>query len=372
MLVLIVAAETVSFVTLWVRGGRLPTWSALHTERQEILERTRPGPTGPGPGAGSQRYAIHPFVGYVADPTVVPTTHALGFDGSTDPVQTRGSDTTIVAILGAEAAATFVRVGMPSVRKRCASEHVEGLVVVNLAREGYKQPQPLMALSYILALGGAFDVVVNIDGWEDITSHATRNAAKGVHPAFPRDWYLLTSQVPDRQLRRLLGRRAYLASQTAALATDMANSPLRYSMTATLLWNLRQAGLAHHLAETVGSIRDHRTRAGEHVPYRTRGPRVELAGRQVDELLIDLWARGSMLIDGLCRQNKTRYMHFLEPRLNEGAEATCERLREAGQQLVEEGVDFADLSGHPAGDPFDLVVDRVADAIIALRRPRSK
>jgi len=374
LMALAVLAEASSFAVLWVRAGRLPTWSVLHARRQALVDGTSPGAAvgAPGAAAGPTARAIHPFVGYVADPTFAPATHELGFDGPVDPVQTRGHDRIIVGVLGSAAAAAFVRNGIPLVARRVEAGRNKELVVVNLTREGYKQPQQLMALSYVLALGGAFDVVVNIDGMEDVTSHATGNATKGVHPAFPQDWYLLTSQAPDRQLRRLLGRRSYLESRMAALATSHSSFPLRYSMTAALVRDLRQKRLARHMAESTKSIRNHQIRTEERVPYRTRGPQLDSEAGEAIDLLVELWARGSILLDGLCRENDIRYLHFLEPRRTRDAEEAYERLRAAAPQLTASGVDFTDLSGEAAGETLAPAVDRVAEALGEVARARSK
>ena len=44
------------------------------------------------------------------------------------------------------------------------------IVLLNTAVGGYKQPQPLMVVSYLLALGAHFDAVINIDGFNDVDS----------------------------------------------------------------------------------------------------------------------------------------------------------------------------------------------------------
>ena len=44
--------------------------------------------------------------------------------------------------------------------------------VVSFALGGYKQPQQLMVLAYYLSLGQPLDVVVNVDGFNEILSDA--------------------------------------------------------------------------------------------------------------------------------------------------------------------------------------------------------
>ena len=40
--------------------------------------------------------------------------------------------------------------------------------VVTLGFAGYKQPQQLLAVNYFLSLGSEYDLVINVDGYNDI------------------------------------------------------------------------------------------------------------------------------------------------------------------------------------------------------------
>lgn len=58
--------------------------------------------------------------------------------------------------------------------------------ILNFGMPGFKQPQQLNALAYALTLGQHFDLVLNIDGFNEIvTSH--RNWTSGAEPSFPSD-----------------------------------------------------------------------------------------------------------------------------------------------------------------------------------------
>src|SRR5436309_3415270 len=52
------------------------------------------------------------------------------------------------------------------------------IVMINLAQGGYKEPQQLLALGYVIALGQPLDLVINMDGfneayisWENVHDH---------------------------------------------------------------------------------------------------------------------------------------------------------------------------------------------------------
>ena len=52
-----------------------------------------------------------------------------------------------------------------------------------MAHGGWKQPQQLLALSWILALGGELDVLINVDGFNEVALDGVENAERGVFPA---------------------------------------------------------------------------------------------------------------------------------------------------------------------------------------------
>lgn len=62
-------------------------------------------------------------------------------------------------------------------------------VVLNFASGGYKQPQPLYALQYFLAVGQPFDAILLIDGFNE-AALSWDNLGRGVHPSMASQAYL--------------------------------------------------------------------------------------------------------------------------------------------------------------------------------------
>ena len=58
------------------------------------------------------------------------------------------------------------------------------IVPLCFSHEGYKQPQQLLILSYFLSIGQAFDVVVNIDGFNEVAI-SPLNDARGLDISMP-------------------------------------------------------------------------------------------------------------------------------------------------------------------------------------------
>src|SRR5262249_60948064 len=103
----------------------------------------------------------------------------------------RAADHVIVAVVGGSVAHLFAEQGLPRLIERLSElDAYRGrtFVPLNLAVGGYKQPQAFMAIAYLLALGAEFDVVINLDGFNDVTMHPAENASHGVPMEYPRRW----------------------------------------------------------------------------------------------------------------------------------------------------------------------------------------
>jgi hypothetical protein len=102
------------------------------------------------------------------------------------------------------------------------------IVILSLATGGYKQPQQLMALTYLLALGAHFDLVINVDGFNEVALPAAENVPQGYSPYYPRGWQLQVGPL-DMEQRKLVGRISYQRDRRAAWAKRFLEPPWRYS-----------------------------------------------------------------------------------------------------------------------------------------------
>ena len=131
--------------------------------------------------ASKRSYRLHPFVGYVVEEggrslqaSNVDGLHVteFGYLDVEPPLHRRSSDSLIVGVVGGSVANLFTNGG-----HRVLGEKLEAhpryrgrrVIFVRLAMGSYKQPQQLLTLAYIMSLGGEFDIVVNIDGFNEIS-----------------------------------------------------------------------------------------------------------------------------------------------------------------------------------------------------------
>jgi hypothetical protein len=86
------------------------------------------------------------------------------FDEHDYPYQRRSTEEYIIGIFGGSVALWFALQGSEVLEERLgpAPEFIgRKPTVLNLGHGGYKQPQQLMALAYLLSLGQQFDFVLN-------------------------------------------------------------------------------------------------------------------------------------------------------------------------------------------------------------------
>ena len=105
---------------------------------------------------------MHPYFGFVRRPKDPPEPATLpingfGFVDDNSPIQHREKGKVIVGIVGGSLAQEFCEFGLPEFEaqlKQLPRFADKRIVFVRLAIPGYKQPQQLFVVNYLLALGG--------------------------------------------------------------------------------------------------------------------------------------------------------------------------------------------------------------------------
>ena len=138
------------------------------------------------PGSGLTSIGLHPYFGPThrqGIPFDLPpalqgaagenvATNNFGFPSRhAYPFLKTNSRQFIVGIFGGSVGAYFCRIGATRLEddlRRNAAFHDRELVTLCFSHEGYKQPQQLLVLAYFLSIGQTFDMVVNIDGFNEV------------------------------------------------------------------------------------------------------------------------------------------------------------------------------------------------------------
>lgn len=395
---------------LWLRAeGRPYDRAALHRRLARGLEaslglasaRATPGSSD---GAGEELGAfpvLHPFFG--SEPSPDSGGVLRYFEAE------RGADDFAVVVLGGSVAAALAPDRAPDRAIDPATDRTldpavdpDGVLasllqadprltsrdvrVLGFAHAGYKEPQQIGCLAWLLAFGHHPDAVVSLDGLDELAL-SQENAQAGTHPLYPAEpvWGAVLRDRVERGasgLELLLEMRALHAD-----AVRLVQRSLRLRLTASSLlgrWlEARVDGL--HARETeLGDLYLARaaTPPADHRVLRQRcGADFDPAEEAVVELAVTSWFEGSLSLWAMCAARGIPYVHVLQPTLlDAGSKPPTERerrflpgppgwqravelgyplLRERGRRLAERGVPFLDASRTFAGAREELYADAI-------------
>ena len=370
------SVELVAALLLTGASGRWRSLEEIAAERRAVFD---PGAAGEFEAGAPERFhvreAIHPFLGFTADPGAIEgagsETEAARFgfpDCATGRLFFEPSDERlVVAVVGGSVAKDAATVGLGLLAELSKIDRFFGreIVVLPLAAGGYKQPQQLAALAYHLALGAHFDLVLNLDGFNEVALPAAELVPRQVFPFYPRGWDQRVGSF-DGELRRLAGALTFYRERRRDLARRLSVWPWRASHVAALWWRALDARAASGISRR--EIALSRARSAS-VSYTTHGPRRDYPSRAaMFEDLAGLWRRSSLQMHHLCRAQGIEYHHFLQPNqyLPGSKPVAAERrsrtwrpdhphrtsveegypwLLRSGRELRRRGVAFHDLTG---------------------------
>ncbi len=414
----VAVTELASIVGIWFVHGSI---SRLAKHRQHILDQDPAAPfrqrTLPG--------MIHPYIGSVVQPkndggqlTIAGKFRVteFGFMDDAPPIHRRAPDRVIVAILGGSVARQMTMNAGPVLEQELRkSPRFAGksFRFVRLAVDGFKQPQQLMTINYLMSLGAEFDVVINLDGVNESALAKMDNVPFGVAAANPRKWNLYASQeitarfgspisrqmptpstdqtrgqflgtvllisaAGNLRITRMVGLVTYLRERQCDNAIAFGSFPWKYSSTCGLLWSICNGRLEQSIRQQSDVISKV---AAEELSYCVSGPPEKFDSDQLlFEHCIDVWYRSSVLLHAICHQHGAQYFHFLQPNqylpnskpigsqeaklaINEDSEfripvQQCYPImRSKAESLRSAAVAFTDLTQLFADHPEELYVD---------------
>ena len=263
-------------------------------------------------------HILHPFLGFVGypgrplpDSPELGPTNAFGLFG---PVETGGRPGRLVVAVTGGSVAMYLYQERDTLRT-LISRAVSGRDVVLMfwALGGRKQPEQLFTLNYFLALGIHPDVVVNLDGFNEIVLPLAENLPAHVFPAFPRSWQFYTQKTDNPGVLALYGQVAAAEQAARSWSEWLKISPYARSNTVRLVSTLAEA---HYRRTSValerqllGELRSSATGVGP----QAIGPPFDPDPTSVRLQAVAVWERASALMEQLSRANGIVYLHFLQP-----------------------------------------------------------
>jgi hypothetical protein len=258
---------------------------------------------------GNATEVIHPYVGYVSDfGDKEKNLRTYGFPTLNPPIIKKKADRLNVAILGGS-----VAVGLRAYIERAFKEVTEvNPMVIGLAVAGHKQPQQALALSYFLSLGAEYDVVINVDGFNEIVIPSADNYRAGVNPFFPMNWHLRVLRRPNKEALSLIGKVTILREAQQQVLESLAHSIFRVSALYGMVRTLQLRIISNDIYKASEKLYKLKPTAENN--FEPTGPQVHYTTlSQLDNEAADVWVRSSLLINSLSNDNDIEYYHFLQP-----------------------------------------------------------
>jgi hypothetical protein len=313
-LLVLATAELAGWIGWWLLTGSCFTWSRAAALRAFASDDPAAAALPEDAAAVAARrgvtygYAVHPFLGFVAEPREhgegpVPVSR-FGFLDRAPPIRRRGPDRFVVGVVGGSVAAQlclYAADALADELRKSPRLRDRSVDLVTLGHGGYKQPQQLIAVEYVGMLGGEFDAVINLDGFNEVA--LVGENLPQVPGYYPRAWARLLD-TPSREQELRIGELGFLRQQRRERAAGGAS--LRWSALAQLWWLAGDRRLEQQIGELAAAVEHAAATPSFAITggLDERGARAQMA---------DVWEQCSLDLHAVCARRGIDYFHFLQP-----------------------------------------------------------
>jgi hypothetical protein len=279
--------------------------------------------------------ALHPYFGPTHRPgtpfdipaslregTAVPERLAnnnFGFVSAHDyPFAKTGDDQVVVGMFGGSVGVWFCQIGAPRLVEQLRQVPYfkdREIVPLCFAHEGYKQPQQALVLAYFLSIGQAFDVVVNIDGFNDVAL-AALNSQQGLDISMPSVQHL-------DPLIALVNRSALTPEKLASLAAIFRDRQTLVELAGRIAANRSaavhlvldryHARVSARYSRELGRFSNLPANPPENALIQATPSTQEREGPAVFADIAEMWSGASLLMDQMVEARGGAYFHVLQP-----------------------------------------------------------
>ena len=227
----------------------------------------------------------------------------------------------VIGIFGGSVSVWFCQVGVERLLADL-QEHdffkSKTLVPLCMAHEGYKQPQQALVLAYFLAIGQAFDLVINIDGLNEVALSPLNNQQR-LDISMPSASHFIP-------LINLIDKGSLTPARLESLSAITRDKERLNSVTERLNRNRSAA-----VDAVLGGYRtwlmnryDRELRTLDSLPSAPPGqsligaipPTEERGGASLFKEIARNWAQASLLMRSMLAAQEVPYVHILQPNQN--------------------------------------------------------
>lgn len=301
---------------------------------------------------------LHPFFGYVLKPnlpsslefsTRIFTVNNLGFPADYDyPFIRQNPNQVIIGVFGGSVASNFAMYEIENqVLSKILKEKIPELankeiIILPFALGGYKQPQQLLILNYILSLGQEFDFVINIDGFNEVAL-SNLNYQENIALSMPSVQHLLP-------LRDVASNNLGV-DELSAIAQIVENREQLQQKQETLQQSKLASTYLFRMISTQAAAKNYQEKLMEFEKIRGQKQQnpaqdfillIENAREAVDvdtafSQMAELWGNSSRLMKQSLENQNTLYFHFIQPN----------QYYPTGRSFSEEERKLAIIDNHP-------------------------
>ena len=325
LIALVVSAELLALAAYYVDTGAF-----FYTHRRTYLELL---PTPEDRLIVGE--AVHPYFGVTHRPGTpfdIPAalradvsapsrvrTNNFGFVSPHDyPFTKTRDDQFVVGLFGGSVGVWFCQVGAPRLLERLRGHaffQAREIVPLCFSHEGYKQPQMALVLAYFLSRGQAFDLVVNLDGFNDVALGAL-NHERGFDASMPSVQHLepLISLVNQSALtpEKLESLAAIFRDRRRLVDLEGTIGANRLAAVDVVLDRYHRRVLDRYARE-LGRFSTLPSNPPENALIQATPPIASRDGAALFEDIAGIWARSSILMHELLTIRGAIYLHVLQP-----------------------------------------------------------
>lgn len=193
------------------------------------------------------------------------------------------------------------------------------IVILSFAVGGYKQPQQLLALNYFLAAGQEFDMIINIDGFNEV-AFANENNESNINIMMPSSQHVVpltniaNNSLSPKATQTMMRINEHKTNLKNALEL-LPKCRLAYCYALTSLY---AQNTAKNYREDVKSFESQRIKSAKNKDNQGSivyfyPQKEELTSAQLYEAAANNWMKTSLLMKQIANSNNIPYFHVLQP-----------------------------------------------------------
>lgn len=253
-------------------------------------------------------YQIHPYFGFIT-----PTSYAEL------PLKRTSKDQFIIGIFGGSVAQEFCDYEfqhhvLAKIFQSLPEFQNKEIVLLKFANQAHKQPQQLLTLNYFLSVGQELDMVINVDGFNEVALSYLNNKA-GTEVSMPNDY--IYSPLIALANKDFSSEQLGLSLEVLQLKDRVQNTLNRLSECRLATCYMLRWSQAKYL---LGQYREKAQRFSRLKSEEKKGSlvylkRIEkpLDDPEAIERIVDLWFNSSLSMHDLLAARKIPYFEFIQP-----------------------------------------------------------